>query len=180
MYGPTPLARLLISSQVLWATWAVVWPEPCLYLFSVNIWNRYLVDCLYLFSVNIWSRYLVDNWKQITFHTSPTFLFFEHLSLPALQVYQYHLWPASWDCLLFWPGPQFLFFRVSIWHRFLIAFRRLPLFLITTCSLGRSVRVLPLIGSVCQPPSCRSVQVLQSLHLKQISFYISSLFLVCG
>ena len=63
---------------------------------------------------------------------------------------------------------------------FLIAFRRLPLFLITTCSLGRSVRVLPLIGSVCQPPSCRSVQILQSLHLKQISFYISSLFLVCG
>ena len=164
MYGPTPLARLLISSQVLWATWAVVWPEPCLYLFSVNIW----------------SRYLVDNWKQITFHTSPTFLFFEHLSLPALQVYQYHLWPASWDCLLFWLGPQFLLFRVSIWHRFLIAFRRLPLFLITTCSLGRSVRVLPLIGSVCQPPSCRSVQILQSLHLKQIFFYISSLSLVCG
>ena len=142
--------------------------------------KRYLVDCLYLFSVNIWSRYLVDNWKQITFHTSPTFLFFEHLSLPALQVYQYHLWPASWDCLLFWPGPQFLLFRVSIWHRFLIAFRRLPLFLITTCSLGRSVRVLPLIGSVCQPPSCRSVQILQSLHLKQIFFYISSLSLVCG
>ena len=180
MYGPTPLARLLISSQVLWATWAVVWPEPCLYLFSVNIWNRYLVDCLYLFSVNIWSRYLVDNWKQITFHTSPTFLFFEHLSLPALQVYHYHLWPACWDCLLFWLGPQFLLFRVSIWHRFLIAFRRLPLFLITTCSLGRSVRVLPLIGSVCQPPSCRSVQILQSLHLKQIFFYISSLSLVCG
>ena len=118
--------------------------------------------------------------KQITSHTSPTFLFFEHLSLPALQVYQYHLWPASWDCLLFWPGPQFLLFRVSIWHRFLIAFRRLPLFLITTCSLGRSVRVLPLIGSVCQPPSCRSVQILQSLHLKQIFFYISSLSLVCG
>ena len=63
---------------------------------------------------------------------------------------------------------------------FLIAFRRLPLFLITTCSLGRSVRVLPLIGSVCQPPSCRSVQNLQSLHLKQIFFYISSLSLVCG
>ena len=63
---------------------------------------------------------------------------------------------------------------------FLIAFRRLPLFLITTCSLGRSVRVLPLIGSVCQPPSCRSAQILQSLHLKQIFFYISSLSLVCG
>ena len=110
----------------------------------------------------------------------PTLLQLKHLSLPALQVYRYHLCPASWDCLLFWPGPQFLLFRVSIWHRFLIAFRRLPLFLITTCSLGRSVRVLPLIGSVCQPTSCRSVQILQSLHLKQISFYISSLFLVCG
>ena len=63
---------------------------------------------------------------------------------------------------------------------FLIAFRRLPLFLITTCSLGQSVCVLPLIGSVCQPTSCRSVQILQSLHLKQIFFYISSLSLVCG
>ena len=169
--GPSAPCMVRLLWLVCWShlrslelLWAVVWPEPCLYLFSVIIWNRFLVEI----------------WKQITFHTSPTFLFFEHLSPPALQVYRHHLRPACWDCLLFWPEPQFLLFRVSIWHRFLIAFRRLPLFLITTCSLGRSVRVLPLIGSVCQPPSCRSVQVLQSLHLKQISFYISSLFLVCG
>ena len=107
--GPSAPCMVRLLWLVCWShlrslelLWAVVWPEPCLYLFSVIIWNRFLVEI----------------WKQITFHTSPTFLFFEHLSLPALQVYQYHLWPASWDCLLFWPGPQFLFFRVSIWHRF--------------------------------------------------------------
>ena len=179
--GPSAPCMVRLLWLVCWShlrslelLWAVVWPEPCLYLFSVIIWNRFLVEI----------------WKQITFHTSPTFLFFEHLSPPALQVYRHHLRPACWDCLLFWPEPQFLLFRVSIWHRFLIAFRQLPLSLFTTCSSGLSVCMLPLIEFVCKGSLglsettklslCPNPLVLQRLHLKQIFFYICSLSLVCN
>ena len=137
-----------------------------LWIASISSASTSETDILWIFENRLLSTLLQLSCSLNTFH----YLLFRSIGTTC----------APPDCLLFWPGPQFLLFRVSIWHRFLIAFRRLPLFLITTCSLGRSVRVLPLIGSVCQPPSCRSVQILQSLHLKQIFFYISSLSLVCG
>ena len=79
--------------------------------------------------------------KQVTFHTSLTSLNLDHHSSLAPQVHWHHVWSnLLWSLLftsqllftigrLFLPGPQVLSFRVNIWRRSLITFRRLSLFL---------------------------------------------------
>ena len=147
--------RMLIPSQLLWATGLLFCPETWLCFFIAIIWPNFL-----------WK------FKQVTFHTSSTSLILDHHSSLALQVHWHHVWSnLLWSLLftsqllftigrLFLPGPQVLSFRVNIWRRSLITFRRLPLFLNSLPALqAQPYMCSHILGSLSsfEPPSCFSV-----------------------
>ena len=147
--------RLLIPSQLLWATELLFCPETWLCFFIAIIWPNFL-----------WK------FKQVTFHTSSTSLILDHHSSLALQVHWHHVWSnLLWSLLftsqllftigrLFLPGPQVLSFRVNIWRRSLITFRRLSLFLNSLPALqAQPYMCSHILGSLSsfEPPSCFSV-----------------------
>ena len=168
---PTYWARL--HSPVNYQTGVSFCPSPANpFSAPLSYWAVVLSRDLALFlHLIIWPNFLWK-FKQVTFHTSSTSLILDHHSSLALQVHWHHVWSnLLWSLLftyqllftigrLFLPGPQVLSFRVNIWRRSLITFRRLSLFLNSLPALqAQPYMCSHILGSLSsfEPPGCFSV-----------------------
>ena len=159
--------RLLIPSQLLWATGLLFCPETWLCFFIAIIWPNFL-----------W------RFKQVTFHTSSTSLILDHHSSLALQVHWHHVWSNFLWSLLF--TSQLLF---TIGRLFCRGLRSFPseltsdfLCFLTHYLLSRPSRTcVPTYWAHSVPLNHQAVFLsrapvpsLQSLHLKTDFLHICS------